>query len=86
MSPAPIEQQETLGRGEPDATSSDAASVEMSIGSARFKAEVRHTPAGLLALGACVTSILLGAAAIVWVSTAVPRRHPVATALALRRR
>ena len=64
----------------------DSATAELKIGPVTMKANVTHTPAGLLALGACVTSILLGAAAIVWVSTAVPRRHPVTTALALRKR
>ena len=64
----------------------DAARVELAAGPVRLAAEVNHTPAGLLALGACVTSILLGAAAIVWVSTSVGRGHPLATAFALRRR
>ena len=64
----------------------DAARVELAAGPVRLVGEVNHTPAGLLALGACVTSILLGAAAIVWVSTSVGRRHPWATAFALRRR
>jgi len=78
---------EAEGRSLPPPNASrDAASAELICGPVRLKAEVRHTPAGLVALGACVTSILLGAAAIVWVATATPRRHPVATALALRRR
>ncbi|QYF85808.1 hypothetical protein [Brevundimonas sp. PAMC22021] len=53
----------------------DSLLVEAEVGPASLKVEVKHTPAGLLALGACVTSILLGAAAIVWVSTSPARRR-----------
>ena len=66
--------------------SRDALRADLAFGPVRVRFAVDHTPGGLVALGGCVTSILLGAAAIVWVSTAAPRRHPLATALALRRR
>lgn len=68
------------------ALGADSLRVEAGAGSASLKIEVNHTPAGLLALGACVTSILLGAAAIVWISTSPARQHPIATAWTLRRK
>ena len=63
----------------------DSLRAGLRWGSLRIHAKVEHTPAGLVALGACVTSILLGAATIVWVSTAAPRHHPLSTAMALQR-
>jgi hypothetical protein len=39
------------------------------------------TPAGILAIGGLVSGILLSTAALVWVSTSVARRHPLATRL-----
>ena len=68
----------------PPEGSRDSLRADLRLGPVCLRVEVEHTPAGLMALGGCVTSILLGAAAIVWVSTASPRRHPLATALALR--
>ena len=70
----------------PDPLGADAVRVEAKAGPASLKIEVNHTPAGLLALSACVTSILLGAAAIVWISTGPARQHPIATAWTLRRK
>ncbi len=64
----------------------DSLLVEAKAGPASLKLEINPTPAGLLALGACVASILLGAAAIVWVSTGPARQHPIATAWTLRRK
>lgn len=64
----------------------DSLRVEARAGPASLKLEINHTPAGLLALGACVNTILLGAAAIVWISTGPARQHPIATAWTLRRK
>ena len=71
---------------EAGALGADSLRVEAKAGPASLKLEINHTPAGLLALGACVTSILLGAAAIVWISTGPARQHPIATAWTLRRK
>lgn len=58
-----------------------AAEVEISGGRLRLRASVRVTPAGLLAIGALVSGILLSTTALVWASTGVARRHPLATRL-----
>jgi hypothetical protein len=42
------------------------AEYEMSLGAARIGARVSVTPAGVLAIGAMVSGILLSSAAIVW--------------------
>ncbi len=57
--------------------------VEMSFGKAQVKVRVRVTPKGLLSIGALVSGILLSTAALVWVSTSVARRHPIAGRLPL---
>lgn len=60
------------------------AQLEMSLGKAHMKVRVRVTPTGLLAIGGLVSGILLSTAALVWVSTSVVRRHPIAGRLPLR--
>ena len=57
--------------------------AEFEIGGRPLKVSgrVAVTPAGLLAIGALVSSILLSTAVLVWASTSVPRRHPIATRL-----
>jgi len=59
------------------------ALLEMSLGKAQVKIRVRVTPTGLLAMGGLVSGILLSTAALVWVSTSVVRRHPIAGRLPL---
>lgn len=59
------------------------ALVKMSLGKAKVKIRVRVTPQGLLAIGGLVSSILLSTAVLVWVSTTVVRRHPIAGRLSL---
>lgn len=63
----------------------NTAAFSIKAGSARLGAKVKVTNTGLLAIGALVSSILLSTTALVWVATAVARRHPVSTGL-LRRR
>jgi hypothetical protein len=67
-------------------TSSPANSATVIVrgGRARAMARVRVTPTGLLAIGGLVSSILLSTAALVWVATAVPRRHPLAASVLKR--
>jgi hypothetical protein len=59
------------------------ALLEMSLGKAQVKVRVRLTPTGLMAIGGLVSGILLSTAALVWVSTSVVRRHPIAGRLPL---
>ena len=59
------------------------ALLEMSLGKAQVKVRVRVTPMGLMAIGGLVSGILLSTAALVWVSTSVVRRHPIAGRLPL---
>ena len=54
------------------------ALLEMSLGKAQLKVRVRVTPTGLMAIGGLVSGVLLSTAALVWVSTSVVRRHPIA--------
>jgi hypothetical protein len=61
----------------------DGAAVTVAAGPAEVKA--RLSPAGAVAIGALVSAILLSSAAIVWVSLSPARRHPLLTALSLRR-
>lgn len=68
-----------------DAPKTNSAAVPARAGKARLVARVRISNGGLLAIGGLVSSILLSTAALVWVSTAVPRRHPIATGLWRRR-
>ncbi len=42
------------------------AVAEFEAGPLRYRAEVRVTPAGILAVGALLTGMLLSSAAIVW--------------------
>jgi hypothetical protein len=60
------------------------ARLDLSFGSAKVKVRVHVTPAGLLAIGGLVSSILLSTAALVWVATSAARRHPIASRLPLR--
>ena len=64
----------------------DVDALEAKAGPASLKARMAHTPKGLLAAGALVSGILLSTAVLVWVATSPARRHPLATAWALRRR
>ena len=57
------------------------ADLDFTAGPVKLSAKVRVTPAGLLAIGGLVSGILLSTAVVVWVSTSVARRHPVATRL-----
>ncbi|RAK56955.1 hypothetical protein [Phenylobacterium deserti] len=55
------------------------AEVDFKAGPVSLQARVRVTPAGLLAIGGLVSSILLSSAVIVWTATSVARRHPITT-------
>jgi len=55
------------------------ATIELAGGPVSFRAELRVTPKGLLAIGGLVTGVLLSTAAVVWTATSVARRHPLAT-------
>lgn len=63
--------------------SSEAAALELRAGAFELTVRVTMTPAGLLAVGGLVSSILLSTAALVWTATSTRRRHPIAGALRL---
>ena len=63
----------------------NSAIFTLRAGNTRIGAKVKVTPSGLLAIGGLVSSVLLSTAALVWVSTTVARRHPMATGLLHRR-
>ena len=46
----------------------ETAIAEFEAGPLRYRAEVRVTPAGILAMGALLSGVLLSAAVIVWAS------------------
>ncbi len=50
----------------PPTSASQEARLSVRVGGAMLQAEVRVSPAGLLAIGGMVGMILLGSAAIVW--------------------
>jgi hypothetical protein len=66
---------------QPDRSPHQIAEMRATAGRLRFRARVQVTPAGLLAIGGMVSSILLSTTALVWASTSVARRHPIATRL-----
>lgn len=49
------------------------AVAEFELGPMRARAEVRVTPAGVLAIGAMVSGVLLSTAVLVWATTAARR-------------
>lgn len=53
----------------------NSAAVTLRAGNLRFKAKVKVTNAGLLAVGGLVSSILISTTALVWVATGVARRR-----------
>jgi len=57
----------------------NSATLVVRTGKAKAAVRVKVTNGGLLAIGGLVSSILLSTAALVWVSTRVAYRHPVAT-------
>jgi len=59
----------------------NSATIVVQAGKAKAVVKMKITNAGLLAIGGLVSSILVSTAALVWVSTSVARRHPVATGL-----
>jgi hypothetical protein len=61
----------------PDAP--QTAMIELTGGPVTLRAELRVTPKGVLAIGALVSGVLLSTAILVWTSTSVARRHPLAT-------
>ncbi|MFN4040283.1 MAG: hypothetical protein ACK4I0_01315 [Brevundimonas sp.] len=71
-----------------DASASAApntAEFHLKAGPVRLRARVAVTAEGLIAVGGLVSGVLLSTAALVWVSTAPVRRHPVSTRLGPRR-
>lgn len=63
----------------PTASEAQAAVIAFKAGPVDFRAEIRLTPAGVLAIGALVTGVLLSTAVIVWSATSVAREHPLAS-------
>jgi hypothetical protein len=63
----------------------NSATLVVRTGKAKAAVRVKVTNGGLLAIGGLVSSILLSTAALVWASTRVAYRHPVATGLFHRR-
>jgi hypothetical protein len=63
----------------------NSATLVVRTGKAKAAVRVKVTNGGLLAIGGLVSSILLSTAALVWASTRVAHRHPVATGLFHRR-
>lgn len=57
------------------------AELDLTTRPLRLRARVRLSPAGILAVGGLVSGILLSTAALVWTSTSVARRHPLASRL-----
>ncbi len=54
---------------------SETAIAEFEAGPLRYRAEVRVTPAGILAVGALLSGVLLSTAVIVWASKAAVGRR-----------
>lgn len=63
----------------------NTAALSLRAGRSRFVAKVSVTPAGLLAIGALVSGILLSTSVLVWSATNVARRRPLAPAMIARR-
>jgi len=63
----------------------NSAVVSLRAGKVRFIAKAKITNGGLWAVSGLVSGILLSTAVLVWSSTGVPRKHPLAYGL-LRRR
>ncbi|MBI1684073.1 hypothetical protein [Caulobacter hibisci] len=61
------------------ANGDQTATLEFKGGPVGFRAEVRLTPKGILAIGGLVTGVLLSTAVLVWTATSVARRPPLAT-------
>jgi len=92
MTQTPLEAEEaagTLAAGADldaaPAAASEQADVTVAAGPVSLRTRIAQTPRGQWAVAGLVTGVLLGAALIVWVSTAPARRHPWATAWTLRR-
>jgi hypothetical protein len=66
-------------------TQTNSAALILRAGKVRIASRINLSNGGLLAVGGLVSSILVSTAALVWVSTNVSRRHPVATGLLHRR-
>lgn len=60
------------------------AEVDVGVGKASMHVKARMTPSGLLAIGGLVGGVLLSVTALVWASTSVKRKHPIASALGRR--
>jgi len=63
----------------------NTAAASFRMGEARFTAKVKVTPAGLLAIGALVSGILLSTSVLVWTATSVARRRPLTSAVLAKR-
>jgi hypothetical protein len=59
----------------PTLKATQAARLVVQTRSASLRMGVRVTPAGILAIGGLVSSILLSTSALVWVSVSQARRH-----------
>jgi hypothetical protein len=66
-------------------TQTNSAALIIRAGKVRIASRINLSNGGLLAVGGLVSSILVSTATLVWVSTNVARRHPVATGLLHRR-
>ncbi len=68
-----------------DTLDPNTAAVSLRVRDARFVAKVKVTPAGLLAIGALVSGILLSTSVLVWTATSVARRRPLTSAVLAKR-
>lgn len=68
-----------------DTLDPNTAAASFRMGEARIVAKVKVTPAGLLAIGALVSGILLSTSVLVWTATSVARRRPLASAILAKR-
>lgn len=57
---------------------SNSAAVRLRVGKAKFAARVTATPAGLVAVGGLVSSILVSTAVLVWTAKRPPDQSPIA--------
>lgn len=67
------------------APGTNSAVLSLRVGKARFVSKVKISNTGLLGVGGLVSTILLSTAVLVWASTGVPRKHPLAYGLMRRR-
>lgn len=63
----------------------NSAVLSLKVGKARIVSKLKISNGGLVAVGGLVSGILLSTAVLVWASTGVPRKHPLAYGFMRRR-